>query len=58
MNRLPAEAVGMIVDKGHDFPRDIEEGLLSYGADVWLFRERTDRETTRGLVSYRGEIQT
>lgn len=56
-NRLPPESIGMLVDKGHDFPQDIEEKLLSYGADMWLFRNRIDCGTTRALVSYRGEIQ-
>ena len=46
----------MIVDKGHDFPQDIEQRLLSYGEDMWLFRERLDRGTTTASNSYRGDI--
>jgi hypothetical protein len=45
----------MIVDKGHDFPQDIEEKLLSYGHDMWLLREQPDRGTTRALNSYHGD---
>lgn len=55
LGRLPAEKVGMVVDKGHDFPKDIEEKLIAYGKDMWLFRQQFDRETTRAINSYRGE---
>ncbi|KAF8450784.1 Ribokinase-like protein [Boletus edulis BED1] len=54
---LPPARVGMIVDKGNDFPTDFHQKLLSYGRDVWLFREHTDRLTTRALNSYRGDIR-
>lgn len=47
--------MGMIVDKGHDFPEPIDRALLSYGRDMWLFREQRDLKTTRALNSYRGE---
>ncbi|KAF9534408.1 Ribokinase-like protein [Crepidotus variabilis] len=52
---LPAERVGMVVDKGNDFPRDIEEKLVAYGKDMWLFRDQPNRGTTRAVNSYRGE---
>ncbi|KAI6004097.1 Ribokinase-like protein [Pisolithus albus] len=43
---LPSHKVGMI---------DIQDKLLSYGADMWHFRNRADRGTTRALNSYRGD---
>lgn len=45
----------MIVDRGNDFPNDIQDKLLSYGADMWHFRDHDDRGTTRALNSYRGD---
>jgi hypothetical protein len=56
-SRLSPEAIGMVVDKGNDFPPDIEEKLLSHGKDMWLFREQPDRGTTRSLNSYRGDTR-
>jgi len=48
----------MVVDKGIDFPEDIEESLLEYGKEMWFFRERSDRGiTTRALNRYRGDIR-
>ncbi|EIM88253.1 Ribokinase-like protein [Stereum hirsutum FP-91666 SS1] len=52
---LPADQVGGIVDKGHDFPSDVDAQLKTYGEDMWLFRENLDRQTTRELSIYRGE---
>ncbi|KAI6035433.1 Ribokinase-like protein [Pisolithus orientalis] len=51
---LPPHRVGMIVDRGNDFPQDVQDKLLSYGANIWHFRNRDDRGTTRALNSYRG----
>ncbi|KAF8559040.1 Ribokinase-like protein [Imleria badia] len=51
---LNPSTLGMIVDKGIDFPTHIHQNLLSYGRDIWLFREHTDRLTTRALISYQG----
>jgi len=47
----------MIVDRGNDFPQGIQGELLSYGADMWHFRDHGDRETTRALISYQGDHQ-
>ena len=56
--RLPPDQIGMLVDKGIDFPEDIEESLLGYGKEMWLFRERADRGiTTRALNRYRGDLR-
>ncbi|KZT12947.1 Ribokinase-like protein [Laetiporus sulphureus 93-53] len=52
---LPAEKVGMIVDRGNDFPPDIQEKLDSYGDTMWLYRDNPARPTTRALNSYRGD---
>ncbi|KAK1228911.1 hypothetical protein PQX77_008069 [Marasmius sp. AFHP31] len=52
---FPPEEVGMIVDRGPDFPSSMQKTLASYGNDMWLFRERADSETTKALNSYRGE---
>ena len=45
----------MIVDKGPDFPVDIERTLLGYGPEMWTFRYQPDHRTTRALNSFRGE---
>ncbi|KAF8845706.1 Ribokinase-like protein [Paxillus ammoniavirescens] len=52
---LPPSSIGMIVDRGHDFPQHIQEKLLSYGSDLWHFRDHSGRETTRALNSYIGD---
>ncbi|KAF8076165.1 Ribokinase-like protein [Lyophyllum atratum] len=52
---LPEKDVGMIVDRGHDFPASIQAKLLEYGSDLWMFRDQPNCSTTRALNSYRGE---
>ncbi|EMD41032.1 hypothetical protein CERSUDRAFT_111603 [Gelatoporia subvermispora B] len=52
---LPAEKVGMIVDRGDDFPAAIQEKLDAFGEEMWLFRNNPGTETTRALNSYRGD---
>lgn len=47
----------MIVDSGHDFPKEIKEKLLGYGEDMWLFRNQPGCPTTRALNSYRGDYR-
>jgi hypothetical protein len=54
-DRLPAKDVGMIVDRGTDFPPSVQDTLVSYGSDMWIFRDQHDRVTTRGLNTYQGE---
>ena len=54
-HRLPASNVGMIIDRGHDFPAHIQEALDMYGADMWLYRDDPNRGTTRALNAYTGE---
>ena len=53
--RLPAHQLGMIIDRGHDFPEDVYAALMKYGQQIWVFRDRDDGLTTRALNSYRGE---
>ncbi|TFK27074.1 Ribokinase-like protein [Coprinopsis marcescibilis] len=54
---LPPDEIKMIIDKGHDFPADIESQLLQYGKDMWSFREQPGHGTTRALNSYKGELR-
>ncbi|KAF9246977.1 Ribokinase-like protein [Melanogaster broomeanus] len=54
---LSPSNVGMIIDRGDDFPQDIQEKLLSYGSDLWHFRDHSDWATTRALNSYRGDVR-
>lgn len=55
--RLPPHEVGAIVDRGKDFPEDIQKSLETYGSDMWLFRDDPDRVTTRAANIYRGEFR-
>ncbi|KAJ4472267.1 Ribokinase-like protein [Lentinula aciculospora] len=52
---LPPEQVGMIVDKGYDFPSDIERKLKVYGEEMWLCRPQIQAQTTRALNLYTGD---
>ncbi|KAF8351103.1 Ribokinase-like protein [Amanita rubescens] len=52
---LPADQLGMIIDRGRDFPEDVYAALMNYGEQMWVFRDRDDGLTTRALNSYRGE---
>ncbi|KAI0699403.1 Ribokinase-like protein [Cytidiella melzeri] len=54
---LPSSKLGMIVDRGHDFPEDIERKLDSYGREMWFYRDDPSRGTTRALNEYRGEFR-
>ncbi|KAJ3824288.1 Ribokinase-like protein [Lentinula raphanica] len=52
---LSPEQVGMIVDKGYDFPSEIEDKLKTYGEDMWFFRPQKEAQTTRALNLYAGD---
>ncbi|KAI0751412.1 Ribokinase-like protein [Daedaleopsis nitida] len=52
---LPPSRVGMIIDRGHDFPAHIQQALDAFGQDIWLYRDDPSRDTTRALNAYRGE---
>jgi len=45
----------MIVDRGHDFPSDIQTALDHFGPDMWLFRDNPDAATTRAVNIYQGD---
>jgi hypothetical protein len=55
LSRLPANEVGMIVDKGGDFPQTIDAALKKYGESMWFLREQPGDTTTRALNSYIGD---
>ncbi|KAG1762304.1 Ribokinase-like protein [Suillus occidentalis] len=54
---LPPDSLGMIIDRGNDFPEDIQNRLLTYGSDIWHFRDDSNRVTTRSRNSYKGEYR-
>lgn len=54
-SRLDPMDIGMIVDRGHDFPSHIQAKLDSYGSGMWLFRDDPTRGTTKALNHYRGD---
>ncbi|KAI0763271.1 Ribokinase-like protein [Irpex lacteus] len=54
---LPPTKVGMIVDRGNDFPADIQASLDAYGKEMWLYRDDPTRGTTRAENLYRGEVR-
>ncbi|TCD71346.1 hypothetical protein EIP91_011117 [Steccherinum ochraceum] len=49
---LPEDKVGMIVDRGHDWPNDIQKQLEVFGKDMWLFRDDASRSTTKHLSRF------
>ena len=55
--RQSPDRLGMIVDRGHDFPENIQEKLDSFGAEMWLYRDATSRGTTRALNEYKGDCR-
>lgn len=52
---LPDNQIAMIVDRGHDFPADVQDTLAAYGEDMWMFRDQKESGTTRALNLYKGE---
>ncbi|KAK7695647.1 hypothetical protein QCA50_000283 [Cerrena zonata] len=52
---LPPHEVGMIVDRGYDFPLDIQTKLEKYGTDMWYFHDDQSRVTTRARNTYIGD---
>jgi hypothetical protein len=53
--RLDPADIGMVVDRGHDFPPHIQTKLDSYGSEMWFFRDDPTRGTTKALNHYRGD---
>jgi hypothetical protein len=48
----------MVVDRGTDFPESVQAELDGFGNAMWLFRDHTDRPTTRSLNTYRAGHRT
>lgn len=57
LRRLDAHQIGMIVDRGDDFPSSIQSKLNKYGSEMWHFRDHPGLATTRGLNSYDGDLR-
>lgn len=53
--RLSPAKIGMIIDRGGDFPPDIKASLNAFGEDMWLYRDDSKRVTTRAVNIYRGD---
>ena len=53
--RLPPSKIGMIVDRGSNFPQNVQQSLDVYGSEMWLFRDDPARVTTRAVNIYRGD---
>ncbi|GAA5862695.1 hypothetical protein JCM8547_003515 [Rhodosporidiobolus lusitaniae] len=52
---LPPTRVGILVDRGNDWPKEVEEELGQYGRKMWIMRDKPDEPTTRALNLYTGE---
>ncbi|PVG01049.1 Ribokinase-like protein [Serendipita vermifera] len=52
---LSDNQISMLVDKGNDFPEQVQNTLGSYGSNMWVLRDQPDVGTTRALNLYRGE---
>ncbi|BGP40466.1 hypothetical protein JCM10449v2_004428 [Rhodotorula kratochvilovae] len=52
---LPPTRLGIVVDRGSDWPDKVEEELRAYGEEMWEFREKPGEPTTRALNLYTGE---
>ncbi|KAK0191208.1 Ribokinase-like protein [Armillaria mellea] len=52
---LPPDKIGMIVDRGDDWPSDIQDELDKYGPEMWMYRDQLSARTTRALNSYMGD---
>ncbi|KAJ6599288.1 Ribokinase-like protein [Mycena vulgaris] len=54
---LPASQVGMIVDRGSDFPLSMENKLKEFGDEMWVYRNQPIG-TTRAINTYRGDYRS
>jgi len=55
VRKLLPHQIGMVIDRGHDFPPSIQTKLEEYGSSMWTFRDQPDCCTTRALNSYKGD---
>ncbi|KAJ7667811.1 Ribokinase-like protein [Mycena polygramma] len=51
---LSPSEVGMIIDRGSDFPPSMESKLSEFGDEMWLYRNQPVG-TTRAMNTYRGD---
>jgi hypothetical protein len=51
---LSASQVGMIIDRGPDFPPAMESKLAGFGQEMWFYRTQPSG-TTRAINTYRGD---
>ncbi|KAJ7368102.1 Ribokinase-like protein [Mycena albidolilacea] len=51
---LSASQVGMIIDRGSDFPPAMENKLAGFGQEMWFYRTQLSG-TTRAINTYRGD---
>lgn len=51
-----ADQIGMIVDRGLDWPAEVQTALDSFGP-MWLYRDDASRGTTRARNIYTGETR-
>ncbi|KAJ7047556.1 Ribokinase-like protein [Mycena alexandri] len=51
---LPPSQLGMIIDRGSDFPPSMESKLAEFGPEMWTYRNQPGG-TTRALNTYRGD---
>jgi hypothetical protein len=54
--RLPADKIGLIVDRGNDWGElgEVQQVLDAFGDAMWIYRDQ-DRATTRALNLYTGQ---
>jgi sugar/nucleoside kinase (ribokinase family) len=52
---LPPARVGILVDRGSDWQKKVEEELETYGREMWHYREKPEELTTTALNLYTGE---
>ncbi|KAJ7781450.1 Ribokinase-like protein [Mycena metata] len=51
---LPPSQIGMIIDRGSDFPPSFESKLAEFGSEMWTYRNQPGG-TTRALNTYQGD---
>ncbi|KAH7344550.1 Ribokinase-like protein [Rhizoctonia solani] len=54
---LPVPQVGQVVDRGADFPAEVQKQLNHYGSEMWHFRDQPENKTTRAVNRYTGEAR-
>ncbi|KAJ7499142.1 Ribokinase-like protein [Mycena latifolia] len=54
---LPPSQVGMIIDRGSDFPPSMESKLAEFGEEMWVYRNQPVG-TTRAINTYRGDFRS